>query len=61
MTVYDITFKVQYRRVVRVEAEDEDTACERADAEVMGEIPAGKIRGSLDVDLYGIETVKADE
>jgi hypothetical protein len=61
MTVYDITFKVQYRRTIRVEAEDEDTACERADETVRADLAGVRFRGVLDVDLYGIETVKADE
>ena len=59
MPTYDVEFRIDYARIVRIDAPDEDTACERADDIVRAEVPA--MAGRLDVGLYGSAEVKREE
>jgi hypothetical protein len=59
MPTFDIEFRVDYRRTVRIDASDEDAACEQAEDLVRSGIPREADR--TDVDLYGTAEVKSEE
>lgn len=55
MPTYDVTFRVKYDRSVLVDADDEDSACERAADMIEADIPSGVRR---EIDLYSCEEKK---
>lgn len=58
MPTYDVTFKVAYEHTVRVEADDEDSACEQAGDAAHAAITSNAKR--TDVGLYSCEIAKAE-
>lgn len=57
MPTYDVTFKVEMDRTVRVDADDEDSACEQADDRLREELSLR--RG--DLSLYSCEIARKDD
>lgn len=57
MPTYDVTFKVSYEQTLRVEAEDEDSACEAAEDTAKAAVPAGA--RWVDVGFYSSSEVKS--
>ena len=57
MPTYDVTFKVSYEQTLRLEAEDDDHACEDAADAARAAIPAGA--RWVDVGFYCSDEVKS--